>query len=112
MKKVEAIFRTQKLDDVKEALRSLGHAGLTVFEVQGQGIQRGVTQKWRGQDYHVDFLPKVLAMAVVHDHEVADIVDAISMIARTGMIGDGKIFVSPVEQVIRIRTGEAGAQAV
>ena len=112
MKKVEAIFRPQKLDDVKGALRALGHAGLTVFEVRGHGIQNGVTQKWRGKDYSVDLLPKVLVMAIVHDHEVGDVIDAISSIARTGMIGDGKIFVSPIEQVIRIRTGEAGAQAV
>ena len=112
MKKVEAIFRPQKLDDVKDALRALGHAGLTVFEVRGHGIQNGITQKWRGKDYSVDLLPKVLVMAIVHDHEVTDVIDAISAIARTGMIGDGKIFVSPVEQVIRIRTGEAGAQAV
>jgi nitrogen regulatory protein PII len=112
MKKVEAIFRPQKLDDVKGALRCLGNAGLTVFEVRGHGIQNGITQKWRGKDYSVDLLPKILLMAIVHDHEVDDVVDAISSIARTGMIGDGKIFVSPVEQVVRIRTGEVGAEAV
>ena len=112
MKKVEAILRPQKLDEVREALTALGHAGITVYEVRGHGIEKGVTQRWRGQDYSVDLLPKILIMAIVHDHEVADVADAISDIARTGMIGDGKIFVSPVEQVVRIRTGESGAQAV
>ena len=112
MKKVEAILRPQKLDEVREALTELGHAGITVYEVRGHGIEKGVTQRWRGQDYSVDLLPKILIMAIVHDHEVADVADAISAIARTGMIGDGKIFVSPVEQVVRIRTGESGAQAV
>ena len=112
MKKVEAILRAQKLDDVKEALQGLGQAGLTVFEVRGHGIQGGITQKWRGREYSVDLLPKVLVMAIVHDHEVRDVVDAIRSVARTGMIGDGKIFVSPIENVIRIRTGELGAEAV
>lgn len=112
MKKVEAIFRPEKLGGVKDALVALGHAGLTVFEVKGHGIQKGVTQQWRGQEYSIDLLPKILVMAVVHDHEVPDVIDSIASIARTGMIGDGKIFVSPVEEVIRIRTGEAGAEAV
>jgi nitrogen regulatory protein P-II 1 len=112
MKKVEAIFRPEKLESVKDALVTLGHAGLTVFEVKGHGIQKGITQQWRGQEYSIDLLPKILVMAVVHDHEVQDVVDSISAIARTGMIGDGKIFISPVEEVVRIRTGEIGAEAV
>ncbi len=112
MKKIEAIFRPDKLEDVKDALLTLGHAGLTVVEAKGHGIQKGVTQRWRGREYNVDLLPKVLVMLVVHDHEVRDVVDTISMAARTGMIGDGKIFISSVEEVVRIRTGEAGAEAV
>jgi nitrogen regulatory protein P-II 1 len=109
MKRIEAIVRPERVEEVKTALVSLGHAGLTVSEVKGHGIQKGITQQWRGQEYCIDLLPKVSVMAVVHDHEVTDAVDAISAAARTGRIGDGKIFVSPVEEVIRIRTGEIGA---
>jgi nitrogen regulatory protein P-II 1 len=112
VKKVEAVFRPDKLEAVKESIIALGHAGLTVYEVRGHGIQKGLTQKWRGQEYCVDLIPKVLVTVVVHDHEVDDVIDAISSSARTGMIGDGKIFVSPVEEVVRIRTGELGAEAV
>src|SRR5512142_590995 len=106
MKRIEAIVRPERVDEVKGALVALGHAGLTVSEVKGHGIQKGVTQQWRGQEYSIDLLPKVSVMAVVHDHEVGDATQAISSAARTGRIGDGKIFVSPVEEVIRIRTGE------
>lgn len=112
MKKIEAIVRPEKLEAVKEALIGMGHAGLTVSEVKGHGIQKGITQQWRGQEYSIDLLPKVMVMAVVHDHEVADVLSAITEAARTGMIGDGKIFVSPIEDIIRIRTGESGAEAV
>jgi len=112
MKRIEAIFRPERLEDVKEALVGLGHAGLTVVEVKGHGIQKGITQQWRGQEYSIDLLPKILVMAVVHDHEVQDVIEAVSAAARTGMIGDGKIFISPVEEVVRIRTGEIGAEAV
>lgn len=112
MKRVEAIVRPDKLDDVKEALVALGHAGLTVTDVKGHGIQKGVTQQWRGQEYTIDLLPKVSVMAVVNDHEVADVIASISSAARTDRIGDGKIFVSPVEQVVRIRTGESDTDAV
>lgn len=112
MKMIEAVFRPDKLDAVKEALAGLGHAGLTVTEVKGHGIQRGITQQWRGQEYSVDLLPKIHVMAVLHDHEVQDAIEAISSVARTGVIGDGKIFVTPVEQAIRIRTGEAGIDAL
>lgn len=112
MKKVEAIFRPDKLEPVKEALIALGHAGLTVTEVKGHGIQKGITQHWRGQEYSIDLLPKVQVMAVVHDHEVQDTIAAISDVAKTGVIGDGKIFVTPVETVVRIRTGEAGMEAL
>jgi nitrogen regulatory protein P-II 1 len=112
MKKLEAIVRPDKLEDVKEALVGLGHAGLTVTEVKGHGIQKGVTQQWRGQEYSIDLLPKVSIMAVVNDHEVNDAIEAIGAAARTGMIGDGKIFVSPVEEVVRIRTGEVGPETL
>lgn len=112
MKKIEAIVRPERLETVKEALIALGHAGLTVSEVKGHGIQKGITQQWRGQEYSIDLLPKVMIMAVVHDHEVTDVLEAITAAARTGMIGDGKIFVSAVEEVVRIRTGERGTEAV
>jgi nitrogen regulatory protein PII len=90
----------------------MGHAGLTVYDVQGHGTQKGVHQQWRGQEYLVDLLPKVALVAVVHDYEVDDVIDVISHIARTDRIGDGKIFVTPIEQVVRIRTGEVGAEAI
>jgi len=112
MKRIEAIVRPDKLEDVKHALTSSGHAGLTVTEVKGHGVQKGITQQWRGQEYSIDLLPKVSVVAVVNDHEVADVVEAITAAARTDRIGDGKIFVSPVEQVIRIRTGESGTEAL
>jgi nitrogen regulatory protein P-II 1 len=112
VKKVEAVFRPDRLEAVKESIIALGHAGLTVYDVKGHGIQKGLTQKWRGREYCVDLIPKVLVTVVVHDHEVGDVIDAITSSARTGMIGDGKIFVSPIEEVVRIRTGELGAEAV
>ena len=112
MKRIEAIVRPEKLDAVKQALIDLGHNGLTVVEVKGHGAQKGVTQQWRGEEYVIDLLPKILVTAVVHDHETTDCIDAISMAARTDRIGDGKIFVSSVEQAVRIRTGEAGPEAL
>ena len=112
MRRVEAIVRPERLEDVKEALIALGHAGLTVSEVKGHGIQKGITQQWRGQEYTIDLLPKVSVAAVVNDHEVDDVIEAMVAAARTSRIGDGKIFVTPVEQVVRIRTGESGPDAV
>ena len=112
MKRIEAIVRPESLESVKEVLSSLGHSGVTVTEVKGHGIQRGVSQQWGNQEYHVDLLPKVSLVAVVHDHEVPDMLDAIVKAARTDRIGDGKIFVTPVEQVIRVRTGESGPEAL
>ena len=112
MKRIEAIVRPEKLEDVKEALIALGHAGLTVIEVKGHGIQKGITKQWRGQEYTIDLLPKVAVIAVVNDHEVHEVTETIVAAARTGVIGDGKIFVSPVEEIIRIRTGESGTQAI
>lgn len=112
MKRIESIVRPEKLEAVKEALIGLGHAGLTVTEVKGHGIQKGITQQWRGQEYSIDLLPKVMIMAVVNDHEVPDVLAAITAAARTGVIGDGKIFVSSVEDIVRIRTGESGTEAI
>jgi nitrogen regulatory protein PII len=112
MKKVEAIFRPEKLEDVREALDELERAGMTVFEVKGHGVQGGLSQQWRGGDYHVSLVPKVMVMAVVHDHEIQETIETITSVARTGTMGDGKVFVTPVEQAIRIRTGETGPQAL
>jgi nitrogen regulatory protein P-II 1 len=112
MKKIEAIVRPEKLDAVKGALIDLGHKGLTVCEVKGHGTQKGITQQWRGEEYVIDLLPKISIIAVVHDHEVKDVIDTVTKAARTDRIGDGKIFVSPIEEVIRIRTGETGPDAL
>lgn len=112
MKRIEATIRPERLHDVKTALRDLGVRGMTVYEARGHGIQGGVTQQWRGEDYVVDLLPKVTVVAVVNEHEVADCLDVIARAARTGRIGDGKIFVSQVEQAMRIRTGETGSEAL
>ena len=112
MKKIEAIIKPFKLDDVKEALQDVGLQGITVTEAKGFGRQKGHTELYRGAEYVVDFLPKVKIEAVVRDDVVDHAVEAIIKAARTGKIGDGKIFVRSVEQVIRIRTGETGADAV
>ncbi len=112
MKKIEAIIKPFKLDDVKEALQELGVQGLTVLEAKGFGRQKGHTELDRGAEYVVDFLPKIKIEAVVGDGQLAAAVEAIQAAARTGKIGDGKIFVSDIIEVIRIRTGETGAQAI
>jgi nitrogen regulatory protein PII len=112
MKLVVAIVKPFKLDEVKEALRAVGVNGLTVTETQGFGRQRGHTEVYRGAEYQVDFVPKVKVEVVAEDDQVQGIVDAITKSARTGKIGDGKIFVVPAEQVIRIRTGEMGPDAI
>ena len=112
MRRITAIIRPEKLDEVKTALTEMGHAGLTVSEVKGHGIQKGVTQQWRGQEYTIDLLPKIEVTAVVNDSDVTEVVETIVAAARTDRIGDGKIFVTPVEQVIRIRTGEHGTEAI
>lgn len=112
MKRVEAIIRPERLDAVKEAVLALGHKGLTVTEVKGHGTQGGISQHWRGSEYVIDLLPKVSLVAVVNDHEVKDLVDAVVKEARTDRIGDGKIFISTVEEVIRVRTGEQGPGAL
>ncbi len=112
MKKIEAIIKPFKLDEVREALSAVGVAGLTVTEVKGFGRQKGHTELYRGAEYVVDFLPKVKIELVVADSLVEAAIEAILKSARTGKIGDGKIFVTPVEQVIRIRTGETGEAAI
>ena len=112
MKKIEAIFKPFKLDEVREALSEIGVSGLTVTEVKGFGRQKGHTELYRGAEYVVDFLPKVKVEVVVPDKLLEGAIDAIVKAARTGKIGDGKIFVSSVEQVIRIRTGETDEAAI
>jgi nitrogen regulatory protein P-II 1 len=112
MKMVEAIVKPFKLDEVKDALTKAGIQGMTVEEVKGFGRQKGHTELYRGAEYSVDFLPKVKLQILVTDDKVAEVVDAITAAAKTGKIGDGKIFVTTVEEVIRIRTGERGADAV
>ena len=112
MKRIEAIIKPFKLDEVREALSEIGVTGLTVTEVKGFGRQKGHTELYRGAEYVVDFLPKVKLEVIVRDEQVAEVIDAIEKAARTGRIGDGKIFVVPVEEVIRIRTGERGGNAV
>jgi nitrogen regulatory protein P-II 1 len=112
MKKIEAILKPFKLEEVREALSQLGCSGLTVTEVKGFGRQKGHTELYRGAEYSVDFLPKVKVEVIVTDDLVDKAIDAIVAAARTGKIGDGKIFVMDVSQVVRIRTGETGADAV
>ena len=112
MKKIEAIIKPFKLDEVREALSESGVSGLTVTEVKGFGRQKGHTELYRGAEYVVDFLPKVKVEMIVGDALVEGAIEAIVKAARTGKIGDGKIFVTAVEQVIRIRTGESGEAAV
>ncbi len=112
MKKVEAIIKPFKLDEVKEALHNLGVQGLTVTEVKGFGRQKGHTELYRGAEYVVDFLPKIKLEVVVSDEMASKVVDAVVEAAGTGRIGDGKIFILPLEEAIRIRTGERGTDAV
>jgi nitrogen regulatory protein P-II 1 len=112
VKKVEAIIKPFKLDEVKQALSEIGVAGLTATEVKGFGRQKGHTELYRGAEYVVDFLPKVKVEVVVSDALVAKVVEAVERAAKTGRIGDGKIFVVPIDEVIRIRTGERGEEAL
>ena len=112
MKKIEAIIKPFKLDDVKEALQEIGLQGMTVIEAKGFGRQKGHTELYRGAEYVVDFLPKLKVEVVVSDDQVTAVLEAIEKAAKTGKIGDGKIFVLDVANVVRIRTGETGAAAV
>ena len=112
MKKIEAVIKPFKLDEVKEALQEIGVQGMTVLEAKGYGRQKGHTELYRGAEYVVDFLPKMKIEIAVADNEVERVVEALVNAARTGRIGDGKIFVSDLTDVIRIRTGERGPQAI
>jgi nitrogen regulatory protein P-II 1 len=112
MKKVEAIIKPFKLDDVKDALSELEISGMTVSEVKGYGRQQGHSELYRGAEYIVDFLPKIKVEVIVKDADLKAVIDAITKTARTGKIGDGKIFVSTVEEVVRIRTDESGEDAI
>ncbi|RMG34012.1 MAG: P-II family nitrogen regulator [Gammaproteobacteria bacterium] len=112
MKKIEAIIKPFKLDDVREALSAIGVTGMTVTEIKGFGRQKGHTELYRGAEYVVDFLPKLKLEIVIDEEKVAECIEAITNSARTGKIGDGKIFVLPVEEVVRIRTGEQGKDAI
>ncbi len=112
MKKIEAIIKPFKLDEVKEAISELGNFGMTITEVKGFGRQKGHTELYRGAEYVIDFLPKIKIEIVVDDDMVEKVVEAISESARTGKVGDGKIFIIPIEDAIRIRTGERGEVAL
>ena len=112
MKKIEAIIKPFKLDEVKEALHEVGIQGITVIEAKGFGRQKGHTELYRGAEYVVDFLPKVKIEVVIEDSMLDTVLDAVQSAAKTGRIGDGKIFISSIDEAIRIRTGETGAEAV
>ena len=112
MKKIEAIIRPEKLEAVRSVLETVGYAGLMITEIEGHGKQKGITQQWRGKKYKVEFLPKVKIEIVAHDKDVDKIMESIAKSASTGKIGDGKIFVYPVENAMRIRTGEKGESAI
>jgi nitrogen regulatory protein P-II 1 len=112
VKKIEAVIKPFKLDDVKDALHEIGVSGITVTEVKGFGRQKGHTELYRGAEYVIDFLPKVKVEVVVEDVLVENVIEAITQAARTGRIGDGKIFVLPIDEAVRIRTGDRGADAV
>jgi nitrogen regulatory protein P-II 1 len=112
VKKIEAVIKPFKLDDVKDALHDVGVSGITVTEVKGFGRQKGHTELYRGAEYVIDFLPKVKVEVVVEDVLVENVIEAITQAARTGRIGDGKIFVLPIDEAVRIRTGDRGTDAI
>ncbi len=112
MKKIEAIIKPFKLDDVKEALNGIGIKGMTISEVKGYGRQKGHTEIYRGAEYVVDFLPKIKMEIIVSADQVDEVIETVVKAARTGKIGDGKIFVLPVEQIVRVRTGETDREAI
>ena len=112
MKQIEAIVRPEKLDAVMDALAQLGQSGLTVTRVRGHGVQGGLRQRWRLKEYLVDLLPKVRLVIAVPDNATSSVIEAICSAARTGLMGDGKIFVSSLEEVVRVRTGDTGADAL
>ena len=112
MKKLEVIIRPEKLEAVRQAMEAVGYPGITLTEAEGHGKQKGVTQQWRGETYRVAFLPKMKLEIVVADADLEKTLQAVTKAARTGAVGDGKIFVSDVRDVVRIRTGERGEQAI
>ena len=112
MKRIEAIIRPERLPAVKAALEEIGYSGMTVAEVKGHGVQKGITEQWRGRQYKVEFLPKLWLLLVVDDEHSEKVLDAICENAATGEVGDGKIFISTVDDVIRVRTRERGAAVV
>ena len=112
MKKIEAIVRPEKVDDVRKALEKAGYPGVTITEVEGHGKQKGVTRQWRGESYKVDLLPKVKLEIAASDKDTERIISAISSASKTGAVGDGKIFVTEIKDVVRIRTGERGEEAL
>jgi nitrogen regulatory protein P-II 1 len=112
MKKIEAVFRMEKLEDVSDALEKFGYPGMMVTNIEGHGRQKGLTEQFRGREYKVSFLPKIKVEIVVQDADVDKVINTITKAAHTGEIGDGKIFIYPVEDVVRIRTGEKGEKAV
>lgn len=112
MKKIEAIIRPEKLDDVRIALERAGYPGITITEIEGHGLQKGTVQQWRGEKYKVDFLPKIKVEIVANDEDLEKILQAILQASYTGAVGDGKIFVYQVEEVVRIRTQERGEKAL
>lgn len=112
MQKIEAIIRPEKLQIVKTALEDLDHSGMTLTEVRGHGVQRGVTEQWRGRSFAVEYLTKIKVELVVADSDVQPVIDRIIEAARTGEVGDGKIFVTPVAQAVRIRTGDRDEAAI
>lgn len=112
MKKIEAIIRPEKLPSVRQALEDIGYPGITITEVKGHGKQKGITQQWRGQAYRIEYLNKVKIEVVVLDEDEDKMVNAIVRKARSGQVGDGKVFVYPCENAIRVRTGDSGANAI
>ena len=112
MKKIEAIVRPEKVDDIRKALEKADYPGVTITEVEGHGKQKGVTRQWRGESYKVDLLPKVKLELVVSDKDADRLAGTISSAAKTGSVGDGKIFISDVKEAVRIRTGEKGEEAL
>ena len=112
MKKIEAIVRREKIDEIRKALEKAGYPGLTLTEVEGHGKQKGVTQQWRGESYRVDLLPKTKLELVVSDKDADRLISTLTSAAKTGAVGDGKIFVSEIKDVVRIRTGDRGEDAL
>jgi nitrogen regulatory protein P-II 1 len=112
MKKIEAVIRSEKLEELREALDAKKFSGMTVTEVKGRGAQKGITLEWRVGDYRVEFMPKIKVEIVVEDKNLETVIKIIESICSTGNIGDGKIFISPVEEVVRIRTGERGPKTL